>query len=91
MLTCELAAGGSALSSVVPRQAPRALLPAPKYEAETGLDGKIEFVVPVPERTRVEVLVVAPSTSEFTDLVAAAGSRTDFWDNPIDDEDWNNA
>ena len=26
---------------------------------------------------------------EFADLVAAAGSSTGFWDNPLDDEDWN--
>ena len=45
----------------------------------------------MPEGTRVEVLVVVPFGDEFTDLVAAAGSSTDFWDNPLDDEDWNNA
>jgi hypothetical protein len=28
---------------------------------------------------------------ELEDLIAAAVSSTDFWDNPEDDEDWNNA
>jgi hypothetical protein len=27
----------------------------------------------------------------FDDLVEASGSSTDFWDNPLDDEDWNDA
>jgi len=28
---------------------------------------------------------------EFEDLVSAAVSSTEFWDNGYDDEDWNNA
>jgi hypothetical protein len=27
----------------------------------------------------------------LNDLIGAAQSSTDFWDNPCDDEDWNNA
>ena len=27
----------------------------------------------------------------FDDLLNATQSSVDFWDNPLDDEDWNNA
>ena len=30
-------------------------------------------------------------SDEFDDLVAAAESSIDFWDNRYDDEDWNDA
>jgi predicted nucleotidyltransferase len=30
-----------------------------------------------------------PGVHEFDDLTAAASSSLDFWDNPLDDEDWN--
>ena len=64
---------------------------AHKFETETAPARKIELTVPVPLGTRVEVLVVVPKGDECSDLVAAAASSTDFWDNPLDDEDWNNA
>ena len=66
-------------------------LQAFKYETETGPAGRIELTVPIPAGTRVEVLVVVSSSADFMDLTAAAGSSTDFWDNPLDDEDWNSA
>ena len=62
-----------------------------KFETETGPNGKIELAVPAPAGTPVEVIVVVPGADEFGELAAAAASSTDFWDNPIDDEDWNNA
>ena len=62
-----------------------------KFETETGPAGKIELTVPVPEGTRVEVIVVVPTNDDFNGLVASASSSTDFWDNSLDDEDWNNA
>ena len=43
----------------------------------------------------IEVLVLVPDwpddANEFDGLAAAAVSTMDFWDNPIDDEVWNNA
>jgi len=66
-------------------------LDAYKFETETGPSGKVEVTVPVAEGTRVEVLVMVPASDDLQHLVAAAGSSTDFWDNPLDDEDWNNA
>jgi hypothetical protein len=39
----------------------------------------------------VTVYVVEGSGDEFHDLAAAASRSLEFWDNPEDDEDWNNA
>jgi len=46
--------------------------------------------VPLPAGARVIVFVIEESDSTAADLVAAAKSSVDFWDNPLDDEDWNN-
>jgi hypothetical protein len=54
-------------------------------------EGKLVLPVPLPPGTEVEVLVLAPEQDNLEDLVGAAGSSTEFWDNPADDEDWNNA
>ena len=62
-----------------------------KLNADVGLDGKLELKVPVAEGTRVEILVLTPDNDEFADLVAAASSNLDFWNNRWDDEDWNDA
>lgn len=62
-----------------------------RFDAQVGPDGKLEVQVPVPPGTRVEVLVITPEVDDFSDLVQAAESSTAFWDNPLDDEDWNNA
>lgn len=62
-----------------------------RFEAEVGADGRLEIVVPMPPGSRVEVLVLGPEHREFDELLAAAGSSTDFWDNPLDDAEWNNA
>ena len=60
-------------------------------QAEVQAGGKIELTVPIPEGSRVEVVVITQETDEFQDLRDAAGLTTDFWDNPIDDAEWNNA
>ncbi len=62
-----------------------------KMRADVGPDGRIEVKVPVAEGTHVEVLVLAPSQDDFSDLVAASSADLKFWDHPWDDEDWNNA
>ena len=62
-----------------------------RFETQTGTAGKIELTVPVAAGTRVEVIVVVPLPEESDELVAAAASSSDFWDNPLDDEDWNDA
>ena len=40
---------------------------------------------------RVIVFVVPEPPETFNDLMTAAESSLAFWDNPLDDEDWNNA
>ena len=61
-----------------------------KYEVEVQEHGKLELTVPFSAGARVAVFVVEESDS-FNDLVSAAQSSLGFWDNPYDDEDWNNA
>ena len=62
-----------------------------KYDAEVRSEGRIELQVPLPAGERVVVFVVPESAESFVDLIEAAQSSLDFWDNPLDDEDWNNA
>ncbi|HUG93775.1 MAG TPA: hypothetical protein VML55_23300, partial [Planctomycetaceae bacterium] len=64
---------------------------AVKYDLEVREGGRIELDVPFPAGTPVAVLVVKQSREDFTGLLDAARSSLDFWDNPWDDEDWNNA
>lgn len=45
--------------------------------------------MPLPPGMTVEVIVFIPTGDDFSDLVATTGSVTAFWDNPLDDEDWN--
>ncbi len=62
-----------------------------KYEVEVQANGHVELNVPFPPGARVVVYVVEESADDFNDLVSAAESSLDFWDNPWDDEDWNDA
>ena len=61
-----------------------------RFELEVPADGRIELQLPLPAAKHVTVYIVEEDTVS-TDLVAAAQSSVDFWDNPLDDEDWNNA
>lgn len=61
-----------------------------KYDVQVQADGRVEFRVPFPTGAHIIIFVVAPE-DPFQDLRAAAESSLDFWDNPLDDEDWNNA
>ncbi len=62
-----------------------------KFETEVGSEGKLELQVPFAEGKRVVVFVVPEPADSFGDLIEASRSSLDFWDNPLDDEDWNNA
>jgi hypothetical protein len=62
-----------------------------KLEAEVDADGHIDLRVPLPEETRVTVFVIQDPVDDFEELVRAAESSLDFWDNPYDDEGWNRA
>jgi len=61
-----------------------------KYDVEVKKNGHVELTVPFQEGSLVTVFVVKPPEN-FDDLVKAAESSLDYWDNPFDDEDWNNA
>lgn len=60
------------------------------FETEIDGQGRIVVSTPLPPHARVTVFVVGGG-DDSTDLVAAAGSSLDFWDNSLDDEDWNDA
>jgi len=61
-----------------------------KYEVEVNENGQVELTVPFPAGSHVTVFVIEAGES-FGDLMSAAESSLAFWDNPYDDEDWNNA
>jgi hypothetical protein len=39
----------------------------------------------------VNAFVIEPPDGGFHDLLSASQSSLEFWDNPLDDEDWNDA
>lgn len=61
-----------------------------KYDVEVNQEGQVELTVPFPAGTHLIVFVVDAGDA-FADLLYASQTSLDFWDNPIDDEDWNNA
>lgn len=62
-----------------------------KYDSQVLDGGRLELAVPYPTGTRVIIFVVQDPEDEFRDMLSAAQSSLSFWDNPLDDEDWNNA
>jgi hypothetical protein len=62
-----------------------------KYAMKVPDGGRVELQVPFPVGTRVTVFVIEESADAFDNLLSAAQSSFDFWDNSFDDEDWNNA
>ena len=62
-----------------------------KYDVEVQDDGRVELTVPFPPGAHVIVFVIEAADEPDGDLLSAAQSSLDFWDNPFDDEDWNNA
>ena len=65
--------------------------PVLKYEVEVDDQGRVELNVPFAPGARVVVYVRREGDGSFADLMAAAESSLSFWDNPLDDEDWNDA
>jgi hypothetical protein len=63
--------------------------PLLSYDLEAGEGGRVEFSGPFQPGQRLTVVVIANPHPEFADLDAAAESSLGFWDNPLDDEDWN--
>jgi len=74
-------------------QSKTAMMPqtALKYDVEVKDDGRVELTVPFPPGAHVIVFVIEAADDSLADLLLAAQSSLDFWDNPFDDEDWNNA
>jgi hypothetical protein len=63
-----------------------------KYEVHVTDDGRIELPVPFAAGAPVVVFVMEKTpTDAMEDLVDASASSLSFWDNPLDDEDWNDA
>jgi hypothetical protein len=69
----------------------RGLWRALHYEIEVSDQGRVELSVPLPAGARVTIFVIPDLWEPVSDLMAAAESSLDFWDNPLDDEDWNDA
>jgi len=62
-----------------------------KYETEVKDGGRVELNVPLAPGVHVTVFVIESPNGDFGDLLSASQSSLEFWDNPFDDEDWNNA
>lgn len=62
-----------------------------RYQVEVHEQGRVELQLPFPSGERVTIIVIPECPEQFPDLLAAASSSLDFWDNPLDDEDWNAA
>ncbi len=61
-----------------------------KYDVQVNENGHVDLDVPFPAGAHVTVFVVE-SGDAFKDLLTASESSFDFWNNALDDEDWNNA
>jgi hypothetical protein len=62
-----------------------------RYDVKVPSNGKIEVQLPLTAGSQVTVYVVEQGAMVFADLLASSVSSTAFWDNPEDDEDWNDA
>ncbi len=62
-----------------------------KYDYEVKEEGVVQLHVPFSRGTRLLVFVLEEPADTFDDLLQASQSSLEFWDNPFDDEDWNNA
>ncbi|HEX9076426.1 MAG TPA: DUF2281 domain-containing protein [Anaerolineae bacterium] len=58
-----------------------------KYDVKVNENGRVELDVPFPAGARVTVFIIE-SGDVFDDLLAASESSLDFWNHPLDDEDW---
>ena len=61
-----------------------------KYDVEVSDNRRVELTVPFPAGTHVVVFVIEEPDNAINDLASASQSSLGFWDNPLDDEDWNN-
>ena len=62
-----------------------------KYDTEVKDGGRLELDVPLAPGVHVTVFVIESPNGASHDLLVASNSSLEFWDNPLDDEDWNDA
>ena len=64
-----------------------------KLDEKMGVSdsGRLELKTPLSKGAQVVLFVVRESPDDFSDLTRASESTLDFWDTPIDDEEWNDA
>ena len=62
-----------------------------KYDAEVLDEGRVELHVPFDPGARITVFIIKEPADTFNDLLLAAESSLGFWDNPYDDDEWNDA
>ncbi len=62
-----------------------------RFDLEVPADGRLEVSVPLAAGSHVTVFVTELAPTEWKDLLSVAESSTEFWDNPRDDADWNDA
>jgi hypothetical protein len=62
-----------------------------KYDTEVKEGGRLELAVPLAAGVHVTVFVIESPNGAADDLLLASESSLQFWDNPLDDEDWNDA
>jgi hypothetical protein len=60
-----------------------------KFYTNIGEDGKINLPKIEKLRGRRAEIIILPVEEGFEDLLIASDSSLDFWNNPIDDEIWN--
>ena len=62
-----------------------------RLKAQVQKDGRVRLPqLPLRPGTTVEVIILEQE-AEADDLLRAAESSRSFWDNPVDDEVWNEA
>ena len=62
-----------------------------RLKAQVQKDGRVRLPqLPLRPGTTVEVIILEQE-AEADDLLRAAESSLSFWDNPVDDEVWNDA
>jgi hypothetical protein len=65
-----------------------------KYKAEVGREGEVTLPrLSLIQGTPVEVIVLVhePEREDQEEFRKLAAKTMEYWDNPIDDEVWNNA
>jgi hypothetical protein len=60
-----------------------------KFYVKIGEGGRIELPELGKLKGRRAEIIILPLEEEVKDLLMASESSLDFWDNPIDDEIWN--